>query len=39
MAPVPTLRAICDFVAGMTDRYAIAQHTQLIGPVELPEAF
>lgn len=37
--PVPTLRAICDFVAGMTDRYAINQHRQLIGGVELPEAF
>jgi dGTPase len=36
---IPTLRAISDFVAGMTDRYAITQHTQLIGPVELPEAF
>jgi dGTPase len=36
---VPTLRAISDFVAGMTDRYAITQHEQLIGPVELPEAF
>ena len=36
---VPTLRAICDFVAGMTDRYAITQHRQLIGPVELPEGF
>ncbi len=36
---VPTLRAISDFVAGMTDRYAITQHNQLIGPVELPEAF
>ena len=36
---VPTLRAISDFVAGMTDRYAITQHCQLIGPVELPEAF
>jgi len=36
---VPTLRAISDFVAGMTDRYAIAQHEQLIGAVELPELF
>ncbi len=36
---IPTLRAISDFVAGMTDRYAITQHKQLIGPAELPEAF
>ena len=36
---VPTLRAVSDFVAGMTDRYAITQHNQLIGPVQLPEAF
>ena len=36
---VPTLRSICDFVAGMTDRYAITQHRQLIGPAQLPEAF
>lgn len=36
---VPTLRAVSDFVAGMTDRYAITQHRQMIGPVELPEAF
>jgi dGTPase len=34
-----TLRAIGDFVAGMTDRYAIARHRELVGPVELPEGF
>jgi dGTPase len=33
------LRTIGDFIAGMTDRYAIARHRELIGPVELPEAF
>jgi dGTPase len=38
-ASIPTLRAIGDFVAGMTDRYAITQHRNLIGPVELPEGF
>ena len=27
------LRGIADFIAGMTDRYAIARHEQLIGPV------
>jgi dGTPase len=36
---IPTLRRIGDFIAGMTDRYAIAQYRQLIGPVELPEGF
>ena len=30
------LRAIGDFIAGMTDRFAIARHEQLIGPVSLP---
>jgi dGTPase len=35
--PIATLRAIGDFVAGMTDRYAIRQYRQLLGPVELPE--
>lgn len=33
------LRAIGDFIAGMTDRYAIARHRALVGPAELPEAF
>jgi dGTPase len=33
------LRAIGDFIAGMTDRYAIRQHRDLIGPVDLPEGF
>ena len=33
------LRRIGDFVAGMTDRYATARHKELVGPVELPEAF
>ncbi|HEX9964501.1 MAG TPA: deoxyguanosinetriphosphate triphosphohydrolase [Allosphingosinicella sp.] len=34
-----TLRAIGDFIAGMTDRYAVRQHRELVGPVELPEGF
>jgi dGTPase len=34
-----TLRSIGDFIAGMTDRYAIARHRELVGPVELPEGF
>jgi dGTPase len=33
------LRTIGDFVAGMTDRYAIAQYRQHVGPVALPETF
>ena len=36
---VETVRAIGDFIAGMTDRYAIRQHREIVGPVELPEAF
>jgi dGTPase len=31
------LRTIGDFIAGMTDRYAIARHQELVGPVELPK--
>ncbi len=30
------LRTIGDFIAGMTDRFAIARHEELIGPVTLP---
>ena len=33
------LRGIGDFIAGMTDRFAIARHEELIGPVELPDRF
>jgi len=33
---VRQLRTIGDFVAGMTDRFAIARHEELIGPVNLP---
>ncbi|MDQ3143765.1 MAG: deoxyguanosinetriphosphate triphosphohydrolase [Pseudomonadota bacterium] len=33
------LRAIGDYIAGMTDRFAIAQHEALIGPVRLPDRF
>jgi dGTPase len=36
---IATLRAIGDFIAGMTDRYAIRQYREVIGPVELPEGF
>ncbi len=37
--PVQSTRAIGDFIAGMTDRYAIARYKELVGPVELPEGF
>jgi dGTPase len=33
------LRGIGDFIAGMTDRFAIRQHELLVGPVSLPEKF
>jgi dGTPase len=33
------LRAIGDYVAGMTDRFAISRHEELVGPVELPDRF
>ncbi len=36
---VEQVRTIGDFIAGMTDRFAIAQHAQLIGPVELLDRF
>ncbi len=33
------LRGIADYIAGMTDRFAIRQHEKLVGPVELPDRF
>jgi dGTPase len=36
---VEQVRRIGDFIAGMTDRFAIRQHERLIGPVELPDRF
>jgi dGTPase len=30
------LRTIADFIAGMTDRFAIARHEALVGPANLP---
>ena len=33
---VQQLRTIGDFVAGMTDRFAIARHQEMLGPVNLP---
>jgi dGTPase len=32
-------RHIADFIAGMTDRYAITRHREAVGPVDLPEGF
>jgi dGTPase len=32
-------RHIADFIAGMTDRYAISRHKDVVGPVDLPEGF
>src|SRR5205085_2044793 len=32
---VQQLRTIGDFVAGMTDRFAMARHEELVGPVNL----
>ncbi|MCY7339795.1 MAG: deoxyguanosinetriphosphate triphosphohydrolase [Sphingomonas bacterium] len=36
---VARLRGIADYIAGMTDRFAIASHEKLIGPVNLPDRF
>jgi dGTPase len=33
---VAQARTIGDFIAGMTDRFAIARHEEVVGPVELP---
>ena len=32
-------RHIADFIAGMTDRYAVARYRELVGPIDLPEGF
>jgi dGTPase len=34
--PVERVRTIGDFIAGMTDRFAIARHEELVGPARLP---
>jgi dGTPase len=33
---VEQLRTMGDFIAGMTDRFAIARHEEIVGPVNLP---
>jgi len=30
-------RHIADFIAGMTDRYAVARYREVVGPVDMPE--
>ena len=32
-------RHIADFIAGMTDRYAVSRYRELVGAIELPEGF
>ncbi|QCB42060.1 deoxyguanosinetriphosphate triphosphohydrolase [Sphingomonas sp. PAMC26645] len=32
-------RHIADFIAGMTDRYAVSRYRDLVGPIDLPEGF
>ncbi|KQM67521.1 deoxyguanosinetriphosphate triphosphohydrolase [Sphingomonas sp. Leaf17] len=32
-------RHIADFIAGMTDRYAVARYREVVGPIDLPEGF
>jgi dGTPase len=36
---IAELRAIGDYLAGMTDRFAIRQYQAIVGPLALPEAF
>ena len=36
---IARLRGIGDYIAGMTDRFAIARHEELVGPVSLPDRF
>ena len=32
-------RHIADFIAGMTDRYAVKRYREVVGPIDLPEGF
>ena len=36
---VQQARTIGDFIAGMTDRFAVSRHEELVGPVDLPDRF
>jgi dGTPase len=37
--PTALAHSVADYIAGMTDPFAIKRHEQLIGPVELPDRF
>lgn len=32
-------RHVADFIAGMTDRYAVTRYREIVGPVDLPDGF
>lgn len=32
-------RHIADYIAGMTDRYAVREYTRVMGPIDMPEGF
>jgi len=32
-------RHLADFIAGMTDRYAVTRYRELVGPIDLPDGF
>jgi dGTPase len=32
-------RHVADFIAGMTDRYAVSRYREVVGPIDLPEGF
>ncbi len=32
-------RHIADFIAGMTDRYAISRYREVVGPIDMPDGF
>ena len=32
-------RHVADFIAGMTDRYAVGRYRDLVGPIDLPDGF
>jgi dGTPase len=36
---IARLRGIADYIAGMTDRFAISRHEEQVGPVHLPDRF
>jgi dGTPase len=36
---IQQIRRIGDFIAGMTDRFALRRHEELVGPVEIPDRF